>query len=757
MLTISRKTTNAVNAIWKDIIRPERPSNIGNVVRCASYFIYKNFIAHLNNKEVYDEIDLTKKTCCNLDSNQINGFQPLLKKVFKNIDSVEERKSSDYENAIFWGAKLFKIEKLIEYSIKKNIKHLFFVEDGFYRSVCGGLKKVEKKYSISHSLIFDDLAPHYDGNHVSRFEKIILDDNIDYIKNSKEIEILKKYIINNHITKYNDQPIYESIKIGVHKEKVLVIMQSYNDASINIVGGDENIFCKMIEDAISENNNADILIKVHPDTLIKKNKGYIDKYLNDNRVYIIDFEINLCCLLNYCNKIYVFSSQAGFEALLYGKEVYCYGKPFYSGLGLTHDRGGIREKGHVPFDKLFYDLHWRYTQYFDPETGKRVNPIVAIKKIKSLRDEYFAEKTKKKNVLIIKLDGMGDWVLYEQHLIELKKMKEYQDAKFYLLGDKGFKEYCILKNSDLFHGTFWINKRGSRFISYLLKPSNILFINRINRLIMNLFLHIKLRKLYKLKYKSLIVSCWNNKLQKFINIIAKDINADKKYGRAIFKDYVLETQQKKIYTDLIPMSGDHLRYFRGDIERIFLENIAHKKLLKREYKYEKKEIHKVFMFASAYAPKRRWPSNKFLQLAETIVKNHNIDVCIYGAESDLPKQNRNPRISIYTGKSDFTQLDRDLMTSDMYIGNDTGFYHIAVSYNKRCIVISNGNSLKTFLVYPENKNINYVFPNSVSKIIESGDINKIKSITKSSDYDITQIEVNHVYNIFRNLTFYNIY
>ena len=47
-------------------------------------------------------------------------------------------------------------------------------------------------------------------------------------------------------------------------------MQSFNDASLTIVGGDELSFKTMIEDAINENPNADILIKVHPDTLIKK-------------------------------------------------------------------------------------------------------------------------------------------------------------------------------------------------------------------------------------------------------------------------------------------------------------------------------------------------------------------------------------------------------------------------------------------------------------------------------------------------------
>ncbi len=148
-------------------------------------------------------------------------------------------------------------------------------------------------------------------------------------------------------------------------------MQSFNDASLTIVGGDELSFKTMIEDAINENPNADILIKVHPDTLIKKNKGYADKFLNDKRVYIIDTEANLPCLLNCVDKVYVYSSQAGFEALLFEKKVVVYGKPFYSGWGLTIDRGNIKRRGIASFNKIFHDIHFRYTYYFDPVSGEK--------------------------------------------------------------------------------------------------------------------------------------------------------------------------------------------------------------------------------------------------------------------------------------------------------------------------------------------------------------------------------------------------
>ena len=43
-------------------------------------------------------------------------------------------------------------------------------------------------------------------------------------------------------------------------------------------------------------------------------------------------------LLEQAEAVYVVTSQMGFEALLWGRPVHCFGMPFYAGWGLTHDR-----------------------------------------------------------------------------------------------------------------------------------------------------------------------------------------------------------------------------------------------------------------------------------------------------------------------------------------------------------------------------------------------------------------------------------
>ena len=48
--------------------------------------------------------------------------------------------------------------------------------------------------------------------------------------------------------------------------------------------------------------------------------------------------VNPWALLEGCGKAYCVSSQLGFEAVLAGCEVHCFGMPFYGGWGLTQDR-----------------------------------------------------------------------------------------------------------------------------------------------------------------------------------------------------------------------------------------------------------------------------------------------------------------------------------------------------------------------------------------------------------------------------------
>lgn len=73
------------------------------------------------------------------------------------------------------------------------------------------------------------------------------------------------------------------------------------------------------------------------------------------------------------------TSLAGFEALLRGKIVHCYGLPFYSNWGLTEDYLSLeRRHRKLCLEELISAVLVYYPQYVDPENATMINAEQAI-------------------------------------------------------------------------------------------------------------------------------------------------------------------------------------------------------------------------------------------------------------------------------------------------------------------------------------------------------------------------------------------
>src|SRR5262249_22169442 len=97
--------------------------------------------------------------------------------------------------------------------------------------------------------------------------------------------------------------------------------------------------------AVRRNNpDAYVVYKVHPDIVARMRLqresatealGWCDEVIGD---------VNMAELLTMVDEVHVMSSLSGFEALLRGLPVTCYGRPFYSGWGLTRDLAAPTER-----------------------------------------------------------------------------------------------------------------------------------------------------------------------------------------------------------------------------------------------------------------------------------------------------------------------------------------------------------------------------------------------------------------------------
>jgi len=241
---------------------------------------------------------------------------------------INDKKS--FSRIAGWGHKT-NTKKSRAYAEKHNLPYIS-LEDGFIRSLGLGVSG-----SPLLSLVIDDLGIYYNARTPSHLEQLILDGGVDPDVH-KAISLIKKH----RISKYNQAPHRElPFKFG---PRVLVIDQTLNDVSVSLGGADGIDFNNMLKVALQENPYAEIIVKTHPDVLAGKKKGYLTQVPSDPRIKLYSDDISPLSLLEQVDKVYVVTSQMGFEALLLGKPVNCFGLPWYAAWGLTDDRHKDIEK-----------------------------------------------------------------------------------------------------------------------------------------------------------------------------------------------------------------------------------------------------------------------------------------------------------------------------------------------------------------------------------------------------------------------------
>jgi ADP-heptose:LPS heptosyltransferase len=103
----------------------------------------------------------------------------------------------------------------------------------------------------------------------------------------------------------------------------------------------------------------------------------------------------------------------------------------------------------------------------------------------------------------------------------------------------------------------------------------------------------------------------------------------------------------------------------------------------------------IIVFApSASFENKRWPVERFIELAELIINNRKEKIIVLaGPQDDFCKafttleKNHPDRLNNLQGKTTLLETNRIIASSQLVVGNDTGLIHIAESYAKKVLVI----------------------------------------------------------------------
>ncbi|WP_445000739.1 capsular polysaccharide biosynthesis protein [Halomonas mongoliensis] len=261
-----------------------------------------------------------------------------------------------------WGMKPSSL-KARHRAARLGIPHLC-LEDGFLRSWGLGVEGYQP-----HSLAVDMTGIYYDATRPSDLERLILDADFspeELARAERCIALLREH----RLSKYNHAP--DRPLPPAQRPRVLVVDQTAGDASIHYGLADATRFERMLDDALSEHPDAEVLVKIHPDVVAGRKRGHLLQAANLHpRCRVIAEDINPWDLFDAVDTVHVVTSQLGFEALLAGCRVICHGMPFYAGWGLTEDRLDCSRRNQMrSLTQLFTAAYLRYCRYANPYTGE---------------------------------------------------------------------------------------------------------------------------------------------------------------------------------------------------------------------------------------------------------------------------------------------------------------------------------------------------------------------------------------------------
>jgi len=316
-------------------------------------------------------------------------------------------------------------------------------------------------------------------------------------------------------------------------------------------------------------------------------------------------------------------------------------------------------------------------------------------------------------LLLVRLDAIGDYVLFRNFIEILKRSNKYKKYKITLCGNIAWKDLTENYDKNFIDNFIWIDRR--KFIR-----------NPIYRFK-------KLRHISRYGFKVAIQPTYSREFY-YGDTIIKASGAKERIGSEGDLSNITKWQKKisdKYYTILVPATEESIfEFFRNKefFEYILEEKI---KLNRPNFKINKEAVKisiynpYIVIFPGAGAKYRRWQSHKFAEVANYIYKKYRCNIVIAGSKTDrilaedIKKKSENINIINLTGKITLTQLVHIIKNAKILISNETVAVHIAAAVGTKTICISTGFRFGRFDPYPEEifNKIIYVYPDVIQKRI----------------------------------------
>jgi ADP-heptose:LPS heptosyltransferase len=292
-------------------------------------------------------------------------------------------------------------------------------------------------------------------------------------------------------------------------------------------------------------------------------------------------------------------------------------------------------------------------------------------------------------VVILRLDAIGDYILFRNFLYELKNSPKFAYLPITLIGNQAWMDIAETFDSEIVDKFIWLDR-------------NQIWDNKKYRIK-------KLIQLVKVKYQYLILPTYSRDFagDSLVNIIYA------KYKIASTGDYSNQSIDERRLTDsyftqLIPVKPEIV--FEFDRNKDFFEILLDKNLNSKPYlkaiptQYHNKFNNYVVLFIGASAKFRQWDIINFNFLAHWLHMIYGYDILMCGGQNDINDSNDinlADWLHNLIGKTSLVEMVDILSGAKFVVSNETSIPHICVALSVPIFVIYNGNYFGRFTPYPE--------------------------------------------------------
>ena len=354
-------------------------------------------------------------------------------------------------------------------------------------------------------------------------------------------------------------------------------------------------------------------------------------------------------------------------------------------------------------------------------------------------------KTQKNTLLIIRLDAIGDYILFRNFLEELAKDKVYKNYKRVLCGNEMWKPLFEEWDKETVDDVIWINRK---------------------KFYQNPFYRYQKQKEIRKQGFEIVIEPTYSRLLLFGDAIANVSEAEKRIGNEGNTDNLIPKEKEladSFYTQLLHTPNKPV--FEFDRNKIFFEEFLNRKidlnypsLISKISKIDKVEIkrNQIALFIGASEVYKTWHFENFANLIlELYAINDELNFILIGGKNEqiLAKQiidflNRlennfenqsivNLPLSVetpttynpqdLTGKTNLLELTQIIAESNLLITNETVASHLGAATKTKTICIANGRHIGRFSPYPTQNNTNnnllisYIFPPKIEEELKQND------------------------------------